>query len=268
MVRVAMIGFGAVGASVLAHWGRLSADYELAALCVRPGQRAAARAAAPERTSILTDPSQLFDDACEVVIEVAGHAALLEVGEQLLASGRRLYTLSIGALADDAFADRLLMASAKGGGRLLLPAGALGGFDALLTLRECGLEAVQYISTKPPRAWKSTPAEEMVDLASLVEPVTFFRGSAREAATLFPKNANLAAAVALAGLGFEKTQVDLVANPAAQTNSARVNAHTPSAVLSICVESQAFAENPKSSSVVGASVIASLANATARLSFG
>jgi aspartate dehydrogenase len=189
------------------------------------------------------------------------------MGEQVLASGRRLCTLSIGALADQVFADRLAAASVRGGGRLVLPTGALGGFDALMTLRQSGLAAVEYISTKPPSAWKATPAEEMIDLANLHEPTTFFRGTAREAARLFPKNANLAAAVALAGLGFEKTQVDLVANPAARTNFARVNAWTQSAVLSISLESAAFDSNPKSSSVVGASVIAALANAAADVSF-
>jgi aspartate dehydrogenase len=267
MIRVGLIGFGAIGSAIVADWDRLSADYELSVLCVRPAQAKSARQAVGDDVEIVTSTDDLLAVDVDLYVEAAGHGALLAIGEPALAAGKDLYTLSIGALADAALDERLSQASARGGGQLIVPPGALAGFDGLMTLREAGLESARYVSTKPPLAWRGTPAEGMVDLAALDRAVTFFSGSAREAARLFPKNANLAAAVALAGLGFEDTEVELVADPAATANTGRVEATTPNAKLVITLQGQSFEGNPKSSAIVSASVIASLRNARARLSF-
>jgi aspartate dehydrogenase len=266
MIRVGLIGFGAIGSAIVADWHRLASDYALVALGVRPGQVAAARHAAPNAEVVTTADAFLAADV-DLYIEAAGHGALIEIGERVLISGKELYTLSIGALADAAFEARLGEASAKGGGQLVVPPGALAGFDGLMTLREAALESARYVSTKPPLAWRGTPAEEMIDLGGLTQATAFFHGSAREAARLFPKNANLAAAVALAGLGFEATKVDLVADPAATANTGQVVAQTSAAKLVISLEGQSFEGNPKSSAIVGASVVASLRNARAKVSF-
>lgn len=267
MIRVGLVGFGAIGSAIVADWDRLSAEYSLCVLCVRPCQVEAAREAVGANVEIVTATDVLLASKVDLYVEAAGHGALRAIGETALAAGKDIYTLSIGALADAAFDESLRAASVRGGGQLIVPPGALAGFDGLMTLREAGLESACYVSTKPPLAWRGTPAEEMADLDALDTAVTFFSGSAREAARLFPKNANLAAAVALAGLGFEDTQVELVADPEATLNTGRVVAATPSAKLVITLQGQSFEGNPKSSAVVSASVIASLRNARARLSF-
>lgn len=267
MIRVGMVGFGAIGSAIAGEWDRVSEHHRLAALCVRPSQVAAARAVAPD-ARIVTDADALLSGGdVDLYLEAAGHGAFLEIGERVLEKGHELYTLSIGALADEVFSERLAAAAARGGGRLVVPAGALAGFDGLMTLREAGLCAVRYVSTKPPRAWRGTAAEEMIDLDALTSSTVFFKGDARQAARLFPKNANLAAAVALAGLGFEATEIELVADPQAVGNLGRVEAQTASAQLSIGLQSHSFEGNPKSSAIVSASVISSLKNALAPISF-
>merc|ERR1711877_10536 len=75
------------------------------------------------------------------------------------------------------------------------------------------LEEVSVVQIKNPDGWIGTPAEEKVDLMSLTRPETIFDGTAREAATLFPKNANISAALALATVGLDATRVRLVADP-------------------------------------------------------
>ena len=122
-----------------------------------------------------------------------------------------LMVISTGALADDAVRARLRAAADASGHRMLLPSGAIAGLDGLGALRIGGLTRVTYTSTKPPAAWRGTPAAEEHDLDNLQERRVIFSGAAADAARLYPKNANLAATVALAGLGLHQTQIKLVA---------------------------------------------------------
>lgn len=267
MTKVGLIGFGAIGAAVVSGWDRLSGDYQMSALCVRPSQAEAARHATPPGAQIVTSVEAFLEQDVDLIIEAAGHDGLRSIGARALRDGRDVYALSIGALADEAFSDLLTQASLAGGGRIIVPSGALAGFDGLMAMRESDLTSARYVSTKPPLAWRNTPAEGMIDLDCVAEPVTFFRGSAREAAKLFPKNANLAAAVAIAGLGFDRTEIELVANPTCDSNMGEVVAVTPTAELAISVRGQSFEDNPKSSAIVSASVISSLRNAVARVAF-
>ncbi|MFL6565053.1 MAG: aspartate dehydrogenase domain-containing protein, partial [Burkholderiales bacterium] len=98
------------------------------------------------------------------------------------------------------------------------PAGAVGALDLLAAVRNEGIERVVLRSIKPPLAWLGTAGEKAVDLSAVREAVCLFKGNAREAASTYPMNANVAAAVALAGVGFERTAVELVADPHAGGN--------------------------------------------------
>jgi aspartate dehydrogenase len=171
--------------------------------------------------------------------------------------------LSVGAVANRTVQERLETAAAlPGAGRIVIPSGAAAGLDGLRTLRENGLKSVTYTSVKPPHAWTGTPAANAFHLESLEEPVTIFSGSARESALLYPKNANLAAVIALAGLGFERTAVRLVADPSALGNTGIIEAQSESSHLRVELSGLSYANNPKSSGIVAHSVIAALKNAS------
>ena len=137
---------------------------------------------------------------------------------------------------------------------MLLPAGAIAGLDGLGALRLGGLQSVRYTSTKPPNAWRGTPAEQTHDLSAFTEPTTIFAGSAAEAARLYPKNANLAATVALAGLGLEQTEVTLVADPGCSSNTGRIDASGMYGTLSVECRNQPAPGNPKTSANTGLSM--------------
>ncbi len=140
--------------------------------------------------------------------------ALYELSARsILRHGTDLLVVSVGALADPALETALRAASATGGGKLLIPGGALGGIDALSAAREAGLSSVDYIGRKAPAAWKGTAAEKIVQLDRVTKPHTFIDCEARTAALTFPQNANVVAAIALAGLGFDKTRVRLIVDP-------------------------------------------------------
>jgi aspartate dehydrogenase len=246
MQRVGMIGFGAIGRSIARLWGTLPAEsFVLAGVCARSWQGSETSHALPSGTQLCTDVEQLLALRPDCVIEAASHKVIQAHGARILRSGCSIYLLSVGSLAEEGLRHSLLAAAKEGSSQILVPAGALAGFDGLLALAGDGLRSVKYTSRKPCEAW---------------------RGSAGEAARLYPKNANLAAAVALAGLGFDRTLVDLIADPDARGNIGSVEAVSRSSILNLSVSSHA-SSNPKTSANVGPSVISALRNGIAFLRF-
>ena len=261
MKRVALIGYGAIGRSIAARMLQVgSAHLKLVAVQMREYQLESGRLELPPELLATSRIEELLATAPDVVIEAASHEALAQWGPTVLGTGCELFVLSTGALAADELREKLSLEARRGGGQLSIPCGALAGFDGLLSLREAGLTQVTYRSTKPPAAWRGTEAETVCDLDGLQEARVIFQGSAREAALRFPRNANLAVAVALAGVGLDTTQVQLVADPRARGNSGHLVARSHSAVLDVEVTSTAFDSNPKTSEITGLSVVAALTN--------
>ncbi len=202
--RIALIGYGAIGREIAAALARLSESERLVAVLVRPGREAAASRTAHDAHELLAaDP--------DVVLECAGHGAVKDYGPAILAAGVDLIITSTGALAETGTRD-MLSAAGAGGGRLFMAAGAVGGLDGLLAARLGGLNSVCYTSYKPPHAWRGTIADNTFDLDAPAVKQVLFEGSAREAALSYPKNANVAVAVALCGLGLERTRVRLISS--------------------------------------------------------
>jgi aspartate dehydrogenase len=195
-----------------------------------------------------------------IVAEVAGQQAVAQHGPAILRRGCDLLVISVGALAEPALFDSLKAAAHDGNSRVLLPAGAIGGIDAIAAMRVGGLDVVRYRSRKPPAAWRGSPAEKVADLDKLTNRTVLFRGNAGEAALLYPQNANVAAAVALAGLGFEKTEVELVADPEAPGNVHEIEAEGAAGRFAIQLQGKPSRTNPKTSALAALSVARVLLN--------
>jgi aspartate dehydrogenase len=191
--------------------------------------------------------------AAALVVEAAGHEALAAYGVQALARGSDLLVASVGALADPALEEALL--AAAGPGRLLLPAGALVGIDALAAAREGGLDAVTYIARKP--------AATLLPGRRLSGPEVILDGTAREAARAFPKSSNVAATVALAGIGFERTRVQVIADPEMTVNRHTVTAEGAFGRFEATVDGLPLPDNPRSSSLTAMSLLRAIRNRTA-----
>ena len=186
----------------------------------------------------------------DVVVEAAGHGALAQYGVTALEQGSDLIIASTGALADEALWDSLRNAATRS--RIMLPAGAIAGIDALSAAKRGGLTSVRYSSRKPPASLGG-------DLPGDRETV-LFEGNARDAALQFPKNANVAATIALAGIGFEKTDVRIVADPNVTQNIHIVEAEGVFGTFSMRIAGKPLPDNPKSSSLTAMSLLRCIEN--------
>lgn len=255
-MRIAIIGNGSIARFVQEELRKRG--HELCAILLRPERvrdEPLYETPAPTLISCVDELPALTDH----VIDCAGHPGLRSHGEKVLRAGYDLTTLSIGALADQDFARTLEQAARDGGSKLLLASGAIGGLDCLRAAKIGHLTSVRYVGRKPPLGWEGSPAEQAIDLKSVcASPETHFLGSAREAAVAYPKNANVAAAVALAGLGLDETEVELVADPTVSHNIHEIIAHGDFGNLLIRISGEPLPNNPRSSALAAMSVVSVL----------
>jgi aspartate dehydrogenase len=186
----------------------------------------------------------------DLVVEVAGHGALQHYGIAALRQGSDLIIASIGALADQALWESLQNAATQS--KILLPAGAIAGIDALSAAKRGGLTSVHYSSRKPPASLgENLPTDRETVL---------FEGNARDAALQFPKNANVAATIALAGIGFDNTEVRIVADPKVTQNVHILEAEGAFGSFAMRIAGKPLPGNPRSSSLTAMSVLRCIEN--------
>ncbi len=243
-MRLGVIGYGAIARELLAVLAREDAMPEAVIVLMRDPAKLDCRMADLETVGTV---AELIAARPDLVIECAGASAVRDYVAACLSAGIDTVIASVGALADSDLHDALSDAARRGKSRLILPAGALGGVDLLAALRPSGIEELLYTGRKPPAAWRGSPAEALVDLDHLSTPVTFFTGDAAQAACDFPKNANVAATLALAGPGFAATRVQLVADPGATCNLHEVSLRAGAANFTIRIEGKPSPDNPRTS---------------------
>lgn len=204
---------------------------------------------------------EVLDHVCQangvpdLVLECAGHEALAMHGVAALERAWPLAVVSIGALANEALHERLRQAAHAGHARLQLLSGAVAGMDGLAAAREAGLDEVLYVSRKSPQSWRGSHAEHLIDLDAVQAAQVFFDGSAGEAARLFPANANVAATVALHGLGMRDTRVQLMVDPDTRRNTHRIHARGAFGDMHIELAGHPLASNPKTSMLAALSAV-------------
>jgi aspartate dehydrogenase len=253
ILKFAIIGQGAIAATLLEQIDRANMPTQSKPVCIGFVNR--------EANSL----ANIIKQQPDLIVEAAGHQALRIYGPQILEAGIDLLLASVGALANEPLELALKQKAEASGAAVLIPAGALGGLDALRSARWAGIDTVCYTSEKSPKAWRGTAAESMLDLASVTTKQVFFNGTARQAALQFPQNANVAAAVALAGIGFDQTQVQLCADPDAAFNRHRVFAEGAFGNINVVIEGRVLLSNPKTSMLAPMSLVDALMNRHATL---
>jgi aspartate dehydrogenase len=156
------------------------------------------------------------------------------------------------------------------GARIVVPTGAIAGLDAVRAAAEGPVESVSIEMRKPPVGLAGAPflLRHGIDVLDLTEPLLVFDGTALDAAAGFPANVNVAAALALAGIGPIRTKVKIWADPFATRNVHTITVEAEAARFTISIENVPSAENPRTGRLAGLSVIACLRGLVSTLRVG
>ena len=257
MRKLTLIGYGAIGRSLYA---RLHGHAGVLVDCIVVPRHSVA-----EVQALLGEGVKVFSEVPDdtyLLLECAGHAALTSHVLRALERGVECAILSVGALSEPGLPEKLADAARRGGAQLHLLSGAIGGIDALSAARLAGLHSVTYTGRKPPQGWRGTPAEQVVDLDKLTAPAVILEASAREAARLYPKNANVAATISLAGLGLDATRVRLIADPTVTENVHEIDVRGEFGEMHLTMRGKPLADNPKTSALTVLSALRFLDNRT------
>jgi aspartate dehydrogenase len=265
-LKVGLIGFGAIGRRLAEAIAAGQAGHcELSAVLVRRPERIPPETAASLGCLVTGDAADFLATGFDLVVEAAGHDALKAYAEDVLRQGKDLMLISVGALADPHFEQRLHRAAHDYGRRVYLATGAIAGLDAISAGAVGGLHAVTHSVRKPPAGL--LPPEEIEAAQASGEPRVLYEGPAREAALRFPENVNVAAAVSLAGLGLDKTIVRVVADPTVLRNTHEIEVRGEFGELRIVLQNIPT-ENPKTGRLTAMGMIKALRNLTAEVVVG
>jgi aspartate dehydrogenase len=264
-LKVGLAGLGAVGLGVARRLEAGIPGLVLTAVAVRDKDKAKRNLpAAGERVAVV--PAEALAQSCDVVVECLPPQLFRGVASSVIEAGKIFMPLSVGQLLEHWD----LVARAKmTGARILVPTGALLGLDAVRAAAEGTIHSVTMITRKPPNGLDGAPylIERGISLKDLKAPLKVFDGTAREGARGFPANVNVAAALSLAGIGPDKTRLEIWADPALTRNTHRIDVDADTARFSLSIEGIP-SENPRTGRIVPLSTVAALRGLVSELKVG
>ncbi len=229
-MKIGIIGFGSIGSYLAKQLGKevswvMDISPQAAKRFKSSGLKCAFHTAIPAKCG-----------GVDLVVEAASQKAVA----QLVSCLRHcdIMIMSVGALADDKLFSEILETAKKHNRKIHIPSGAIGGTDAISSIGG-KLKMVMLETTKPPRSLGRNDSKRTV----------IFEGSAREACRLYPQNVNVSATLSLAGIGFEKTTVRIVSDPAAKANTHKIFARSEAGTMLLEFENLPSAANPKTSTL-------------------
>jgi len=252
---IAVAGFGAIGQKVAERLDEGIEGLRLVAVSARNVDRVKS-IVKDFRNPVPVLRVEELASVADIVIECAPAEIFMQIAEPTLTAGKKLIVISVGALLVHPEVKEL---ARKHGGQIVVPTGALLGLDAVRAAAEGTINSVRMVSRKPPRGLENAPflVERHIDVETLSKPLKLFEGNAREAVRGFPANLNVAAALSLAGIGPDRTIIEIWADPTITRNTHTITVAGDSADFSMTIENIP-SENPKTGKITALSVIAAL----------
>lgn len=260
-MRIAILGGGTIARLVLEHLRRRELPgVDVVGIAGRTPASRGAALAAEFGVPYVVGADALLALKPQAVLEAASHDAVRAHLIPILAAEVSVIVLSAGALADDRLRAEAEAEAAKSGALLYVPSGGIGGLDALKGACAAGVDEVSIQVAKPPAAWKKIPYVEAlgVDLDRLSAATTLFEGPAREGVLHFPQNVNIAAVLSLAGIGFDRTRLKVVADPGLTHNTHTIRVSGKSGRFTVVLENIPAPDNPKTAWLACYSALAAI----------
>ncbi len=264
-IRVGIAGLGAIGRVVARHISKGIPGLTLTAVAARDQAKAQTWLEHEKIAAPLVELDAL-PQHCDLAVECAPAAALEQICRPMLAAGKRVMVLSAGALLPR---PELIELAIANGGQIIVPTGALLGLDAVTAAAEGEIKSVRMTTRKPPDGLAGAPylVANNISVEGLNAPKCVFVGTAREAAKGFPANVNVVAALSLAGIGPDRTTIEIWADPGVTRNCHSIEVDADSARLSFAIENVP-SENPRTGRITALSVVAAMRKLTAPLRVG
>ena len=255
-MNVGIVGFGSIGSEVAKALINGVEDFSLYGITSRSKSNAQERIAKLDKNIKIYDLETLVDN-CEIIIDCAPKAAFRDIATKCINKERKLITVSGSGILDNLDLEEL--AKTKNS-QIILATGAILGLGALRAASESNINSVTMTTRKPPNALSNAPfvINNNIELNNLLEPKLIFKGSATDGAKAFPANVNVAAAVGLAGIGANKTKLEIWADPNLKRNTHKVEVDSDSAIFEMSIQNVQTPENPGTGKITGLSVIACL----------
>jgi aspartate dehydrogenase len=262
---VAIGGLGAIGLKLARALDRGVDGLRLIAVSARDQAKAEANLIGFHVPPRLVALERLAE--ADIVVEAAPAAVFEKIAGAAIEAGRILVPASVGALLPRM---HLIERARTTGARIVVPTGALLGLDAVRAAAEGSVESVTIESRKPPRGLEGAPylVKHNIDVSAITAPSRVFKGNAFDAAAGFPANVNVAAALALAGIGPTRTQVEIWADPAIERNMHTIRVEAQAARFSMTIENVPSEENPRTGQITALSMLACLRGLVSTLKVG
>jgi len=265
-MNIGIVGVGTIGAFLVREL-RSDRSFRLVAVADIDSDRAAMVLAENGCPAGLHMPLEKFPPETDVYIECASGAIADTVASYALEKGRTVIVASIGGLDD---IGKYMEIARRTGGRLLLPSGAIAGLDALKAIPPESITSVMLSTRKPASTLADTRylKDKGINVLELTEPARVFEGNAREAAKAFPRSINVAAALAHATIGLDRTRVEIWADPSGDRNNHTIRVASGHGSLTVDVSNVPFEENPRTSRLAAYSILATVRGLTRPIVIG
>jgi aspartate dehydrogenase len=261
--KLAIAGLGSVGFSVAKAIDEGLPGWQLVAVSAND-RTAAAQRIKTLRNAVPVVPLEQLVEMADCVVECLPSSLFRSACLPFLEAGKSVVCLSVGALLEN---DDLIELARTTGGQMFVPSGGIAGLDAVLAAAEGKIESVTVITRRPIGGLAGAPALAGIDFANQTSPIRVFQGTAREAIKGFPANTNVVAAVSFAGIGPDRTRLEIWADPGVERNIHEVVLRADSTTLRLSIENVP-SENPKTARIAALSVIACLRKMSSNLRIG
>ncbi|MCQ1535456.1 aspartate dehydrogenase [Methanosarcina sp. KYL-1] len=260
MLKIGIIGCGFIGGQICRAVDKGEVEAELYGLCDSSVVKALDLAASLNTCKPQYMEIEKLVRNVDLVVECASQAAVRFIVPEALKAGCDVMVLSVGALADKALREELFRLAKEHNCKLYFPSGAVVGIDGLNSASSAGISSVTLTTRKPPSGLKGAPfiVEHGIELEKIDTEIVVFEGPASEAVKAFPANVNVAATISLAGIGFERTKVKVIADPSLSRNVHEIAVEGDFGRFSARVENFPSPENPKTSYLAALSAISAL----------